>query len=450
MAPFVPPFRCDGEGRDGLFYMNFSSLFIKRMLPSALIFGTAWAARGQIGHEYGATWAAAIGIACVVSLSGRQDWISRLPAIVSLGAIAWGAGGMISYGKVVGYGHAPDFLNTSYGLLSLTIIGGLYGFMGGGVTGLALESRPDKKVNWASVFVEMFVGGFLFWGYFIYQLEWFMTPPRSELWAACMGASLALGWHMYRNGYTHAMRVAVYSSIGAGFGFGLGNFLQRMGYSFGIKFNWWNVMEYSIGFFSGLGLAYAVFSRKNWPETINADRAANITGWIFLITILPVINLLEAVNAKKLFDLGKSLSVADPAAFSLQWGMATWIISILFMLTIYYNNKPFKTNLPTQKASIQFVLLYLVWYILISNIVGATWLTPTFSSQHLYWLNLLVAGFMLYSNNKMQVNISYEASPRYISNAIKLATLCILIMLVLSFVAISMQYIHPQAQLRFE
>ncbi|MCC6287508.1 MAG: hypothetical protein IT249_06455 [Chitinophagaceae bacterium] len=428
----------------------FSSLFLKRMLPVALAFGTAWAVRGQIGHEYGATWAAAIGIACVIALSGKQDWIARMPVIVALGAIAWGSGGMISYGQVVGYGHAPDFFNTSYGLLSLMLIGGLYGFMGGGITGLAMESIPGKKVNWANVIVEMFVGGFLFWGFFIYQLEWFMTPPRSELWAACAGASLALGWHMHRNGYPHALRVAIYSSIGAGFGFGLGNFLQRMGHVSGIKFNWWNVMEYSIGFFSGLGLAYGVFSRKDWPKTINTNKASNIAGWVFLVVILPVINLIEAAGAEKLFDEGKNLSVADPGAFSLQWRLALWVLSAMFVVIIFYIVKPSKANIITQKKSRSFVLLYLLWYIILSNIISATWLTPTFNSQHLYWVNLLVIGFMLHKNEKNNTYTSYEASHRYIYNAIKLASLCILIILILSFIAVSIDYVHPQGKLRFE
>lgn len=430
--------------------MNFSSLFLKRMLPVGLAFGTAWAVRGQIGHEYGATWAAAIGIASVIALSGRKDWISRFPVIVALGAIAWGAGGMISYGQVVGYGMAPDYINTSYGLLCLTLIGGLYGFMGGGITGLAMESRPDKKVNWASVFVEMFVGGFLFWGFFIFQLEWFMTPPRSELWAACMGASLALGWHMYRNGYAHALRVAVYSSIGAGFGFGFGNFLQRMGYTTGIKFNWWNVMEYSIGFFSGLGLAYAVFSRKDWPKTVDADKSANTAGWAFLVIILPIINIIEAAGAERLLDEGKGLSVADPAAFSLQWRIVIWVMSLLFMAIIYYINKPAKAGSFSAKTPASFVIIYLLWYILISNIVSAIWLTPKFTTQHLYWVNLLIVGFMLYKNNNTENDLSYEASSRYTSNAIKLASLCIIIILALSFVAISLDYTHPHGNIRFK
>ncbi|MCW3118165.1 MAG: hypothetical protein JWM28_2247, partial [Chitinophagaceae bacterium] len=222
------------------------------MLPVALALGTAWAARGQIGHEYGAAWAGSIGVAAAISLSGRKDWYSRFPVVAALGAIAWGTGGIISYGKVVGFGHAADYLNTSYGLVMLLFIGGLYGFLGGGITGLALESSPEKKVDWAALMTQLFAGGYLCWGLFIFELEWFMTPPRSELWAACLGAALALGWWLYRNGYTHALRTAFFSALGAGFGFGFGNFLQRMGQASGINFNWWNVMEYSIGFCGGL------------------------------------------------------------------------------------------------------------------------------------------------------------------------------------------------------
>ncbi|MEJ0101476.1 MAG: hypothetical protein WDO19_02475 [Bacteroidota bacterium] len=72
---------------------------------------------------------------------------------------------MISYGQVVGYGHTPDFLNTGYGLLMLMVIGALYGFIGGGITGLALESTPAKKVDWAALFTQLFAGGFLFWAF---------------------------------------------------------------------------------------------------------------------------------------------------------------------------------------------------------------------------------------------------------------------------------------------
>lgn len=425
------------------------------MLPVALALGTAWAVRGQIGHEYGATWAAAIGILTVVAISGRQDWYDRLPVIVVLGAIAWGAGGMISYGKIVGYGFAPDYLNVSYGLLMLVIIGGLYGFMGGGITALALSSTPNKKVDWAAVFTQMFVGGYLFWGFFIFQLGWLMTPPRSELWAGCMGAALALGWYMYRNGYTYALRTAFFSALGAGFGFGFGNFLQRMGtaagIATGIKFNWWNVMEYSIGFFGGLGMAYGIFSHNKWPKTIAPDKMSNTVAWIFLILLLPVINLIEAVGIEKLTTTGKGIQATDPAAFAMSWQTIIWVISVILMVALSYSYRTSVKTGFTQKGAKYLMLLYLTWYIVVSNVISATWLTPEFSSQHLYWVNLVVIGLLFRNNTAVVTPEAAGELPRsWPVNLLKWWVVIIICILLLSYIVLLPDYVHPRAQLRFE
>ena len=53
--------------------MTKKPILLVRLLPAGLAMGTAWAARGQIGHEYGAAWAAAIGTLAVLALS---DWLS--------------------------------------------------------------------------------------------------------------------------------------------------------------------------------------------------------------------------------------------------------------------------------------------------------------------------------------------------------------------------------------
>ena len=429
--------------------MKRSSLFSQYMLPSALALGTAWAARGQIGHEYGAAWAAAIGIFTIIALSGREDWIARSPVIVASGAIAWGAGGMISYGKVVGYGHAPDFLNTSYGLVMLMVIGSLYGFMGGGITGLAMESTKEKKVDWAALFTQMAAGGFLFWGFFIYQLEWLMTPPRSELWAGCMGASLALGWYLYRNGYTHALRTALFSASGAGFGFAFGNFLQRMGQASGVQFNWWNVMEYSIGFFGGLGMAYGVFSNSKWPVTIKPNKVSNTIGWVFLIALLPVINLIEGANTETMSGTGKGLQVADPAAFAFTWQIVIWGLSVLFaiILAFIYNRRSTANG---QKTLSIITLLYLAWYILFSNFISAIWLTPKFVSQHLYWLNWIVLALFFYRNRQnFSVSCDETSSLIYTRLLLKWWSIALLLILLVAYIAATTTQGHPTAQLRF-
>jgi len=81
------------------------------ILIVAMSLATAWAIRGQFGHEQGAAWAGAIGGLALVLVSKRKDWYNKMALVALASAIGWGAGGMISYGMVVGYGRADNFIN---------------------------------------------------------------------------------------------------------------------------------------------------------------------------------------------------------------------------------------------------------------------------------------------------------------------------------------------------
>ena len=205
------------------------------ILIVAMTLGTAWAIRGQFGHEQGAAWAGGIGALALVLASKRKDWYSNVFSIVFAAAIGWGASGMISYGQVVGYGRSDNFLNAFYGLLMLFVIGSLYGILGGGLVGLSLHSSEKNKVKWGAVLSEMVAGGFIGYNLLIGQFEWLMTPPREEAWAVCLGAGFALLWHMARNNCQSPIRVALYSAIGAGFGFAFGNFAEIYYYPFNAR-----------------------------------------------------------------------------------------------------------------------------------------------------------------------------------------------------------------------
>ena len=111
---------------------------ILSILLVGIAFGTAWAIRGQFGHEPGAAFAGIIGVAALLLVAGRQDWYNKMLPIIAAGAIGWGTTGMISYGMVVGYCRAEDLLNSTYGFLSLFVIGALFGLIGGGLVGLTL------------------------------------------------------------------------------------------------------------------------------------------------------------------------------------------------------------------------------------------------------------------------------------------------------------------------
>ena len=79
------------------------------ILIVAMTLATAWAIRGQFGHEQGAAWAGGIGGLALVLVSKRKDWYSKIYSISMASAVGWGAGGMMSYGQVVGYGRSSSF-----------------------------------------------------------------------------------------------------------------------------------------------------------------------------------------------------------------------------------------------------------------------------------------------------------------------------------------------------
>jgi len=308
---------------------NHKMLIMKNLLFVAVVLGLGWAMRGHFSHEWGASWAGAMGALAVLLVSKRKDLTLRAPALAALGAIGWGIGGMMSYGIVIGYCRSLSFVNSFYGYAMLAVIGGLYGFIGGGLFGLGLESSKENKPKWPNLIVEMFAGGFLAWGLLIYQMEWFMTPPRSELWAACFGAALALSWFLYRNDFKRALRVAGYSALGAGFGFSFGNFIQTVGSSFEIQYNWWNVMEFTLGFFGGLGMIYAILTRK-WPQSVKPSRTGNWIALIFLFAFIPATNYFNGFSTESLVSFAEKLNIANVAQYASRQLLYAGISIIVF------------------------------------------------------------------------------------------------------------------------
>jgi len=294
----------------------------------ALVLGVAWAMRGHFGHEWGASWAGAMGALAVLLVSKRKDWALRAPSLTALGAIGWGAGGMMSYGIVIGYCRSISLVNSLYGYAMLAVIGALYGFIGGGLFGLGLESSDENKPKWPALIVEMFAGGFLVWGFLIFQMEWFMTPPRSELWAGCLGAALALAWFLNRNNFKRALRVAAYSALGAGFGFAFGNFIQTIGSSAEIAYNWWNVMEFTLGFFGGLGMVYAVLTRE-WPQSVRPSRTGNWIALIFIFAFIPATNYFNGLSMERFVDLAGRLNIPNATQYASNQLLIAGILSLL-------------------------------------------------------------------------------------------------------------------------
>lgn len=364
---------------------------MKKQVIGILIVGlslaTAWAVRGQFGHEQGAAWAGGVGAMALILASGRADWYRKIFAVTLASAVGWGAGGMISYGIVVGYGRSTSLENAFYGLLMLFVIGGLYGLLGGGLVGLSLGSSAKKKVNWGMLVAEMVAGGVLGYYLLVVQLEYLMTPPRGEMWAACLGAGLAMLWHMARHQFQSPVRVALFAALGAGFGFAFGNFLQVIGDVLEIRFNMWNVMEYNIGFWGGIGMAYGVFSSK-WDEQSDAPQTwESRIAMLLVFIVLPFINYFDSMGYATL------LKRINPATSPEMVSTLSTIASACLIFTVsgvgIWRYSKMKTEFG-RKDVLWLFGVYLAAYISCSYIVSGIFAGTLLLNHHLYWLNFAV------------------------------------------------------------
>ena len=361
------------------------------VLIVAMSLATAWAIRGQFGHEQGAAWAGAIGGLALVAVSQRKDWYAKMALIALASAIGWGAGGMISYGAVVGYGKADNFINVFYGLSMLFVIGALFGLLGGGLVGLVLESTKKNKVNWGALVSEMVAGALLSYFFLVEQIGFKMTPPRSEAWALILGAGLAMLLHMARSQRNSAIRVAIFSAIGGGFGFGFGNFLQVTGNVLEIPFNMWNVMEYSIGFFGGSGMAYGVFSSK-WPldEKAEPKRWVNRIALFVLVVFIPLIVFRESLAYEHVLNRLGAISNVEHIAF-----LSTTAAAIILSLTAVFLILKLKNGKYAKKEITLFLFVYFSLYALMSYLVTGLFARKMGLNHHLYVLNIIVIYLIL-------------------------------------------------------
>ncbi|SEI65125.1 hypothetical protein SAMN05216327_10356 [Dyadobacter sp. SG02] len=362
------------------------------LLIAGISLGTAWAIRGQFGHEQGAAWAGGVGGLSIVLIAKRKDWYAKAFQLALASAAGWGVGGIISYGKVVGFARGLEFGNVYYGFLMLCVIGGLFGLIGGGLFGLTLASSREKPVQWAQLITEMTAGAILFYYLLIEQLGWLMTPPRSEAWAACLGMTVALFWYMIRHKQHSAMRLAVFAGLGGGFGFAFGNFLQVMGSVSGLHFNFWNVMEYSIGFFGGVGMAYGTFTSE-WEVTdTQASRSHLLAPIIILTLIIPFIVWDQSFETKRLVETIQGFDpLADAAGITtyVQWVALFLVIAFAAYAMFKYYIRPNAPLLTFKYEDIQqFFFLNLGLYTVYSILITCAFISLYRVEQYLYILNV--------------------------------------------------------------
>lgn len=364
------------------------------LLITGMSLGTAWAVRGQFGHEQGAAWAGGIGALSIILLSKRADWYTKAFHLTLASAAGWGIGGIISYGVVVGYGRGTDFGNVYYGLLMLFVIGGLFGLLGGGLFGLMLSDTSEKPIKWHHLLVEMTAGAIIFYYLLIEEFGWLMTPPRSEAWAACFGMVVAMFWFMLRHQYNAAIRVAVFAGLGGGFGFAFGNFLQVIGNTLGIQFNFWNVMEYSIGFFGGVGMAYGTFTSDWNYELLLTPKKKMIAPITILALIIPFLVWDQSFDMERLLEIAKQVQpLEDNTGVTLRVKWLSFLFAIVFggfTLFRFYYKKIFETIVYEHDEVNYFFYGYFGLFIIYSILITMSFLSFYRIEQYLYIANFVV------------------------------------------------------------
>lgn len=417
----------------------------------ALFMGLAWALRGHFGHENGAAWAGAIGALAILVAVRREDWVNRLPVVISLGAIGWAVGGMMSYGRIIGYTRGTDFGNVFYGLLMLAVVGALYGYIGGGLFGLGLETEPEHKPRWPAIITEMTVGGLLAWGLLIYQFEWKMTPPRSELWAACFGAAVALAWYAHRNRFYGSLRLAAYSALGAGLGFACGDFVQTIGNATGLHFNWWNVMEFILGFGGGLGMIYGITTRE-WPESAQPSRLTNWAGLIFLLLVLPAVNIIQGMEYSHFSQLAEQIGHLEPAVFAQTQILVAWIMVVLLVVPgiLFWRLMEQKSAVHPLTYGTGLLFGYTVLYILFSHVKKGMLHIPGQPEQYFYWLILLIGVALWWKGERSDSEVSFQSTtPDTVKRWVIILAVFIILIAVFALISISIHQGLSGAHPRF-
>lgn len=363
------------------------------ILIVGLILATGHAIRGQFGHEQGAAWAGAMAGLALVLVSGRTDWYKKGLLVALSCAIGWGAGGMISYGQVAGgYSQSDNFINVFYGHSMLFLIGGLYGLLGGGLLGLTLDSTEEKKVKWGSLIAEMTAGGLITHMFLIEQIGFKMTPPRGDYWAICLGAGLAMLWYMARNKHLSPLRVAYYSTLGGGFGFAFGTFFHLVMNWVEIPFNTWNMAEYTIGLFGGIGMAYGVFKSK-WPEeSLAPTKWENIAAMLLVVVFIPLIIYRESFFYTNWIERYQQLANAETIAFANTFGAGLLILIMVVFVWIKLAKVDYKLG---RKEGLMLLVVYSVVYSVFSYIKTGAFAGMFHSNHHLYFVNIAVVVWLL-------------------------------------------------------
>ncbi|NUM55314.1 MAG: hypothetical protein HUU46_16835 [Candidatus Hydrogenedentes bacterium] len=266
---------------------NIALAFSYVMFPAvAMLLG--WGLRGYIGGGPFAAMIPGVFVALGFSLIFRHD--ARTAAIVAMfGALGIGYGGDMTYGQTLGLAIKPETMY--WGLLGVTVKGGVWGLLGGAVLGAGLVRQLYDRKTLSIAFLLTVVAFYLGWKLINEpKLIYFSDPvnkPREESWAGLLFAAAAfLGYVRAKSDGPLAslpVRFALWGALGGALGFGGGTLWMVFGPDLPVDqkwWGWWKMMEFSFGFILGAALGLCAWlNRGRCSETKEGDTPERSSHW---------------------------------------------------------------------------------------------------------------------------------------------------------------------------
>ncbi|MCK5104450.1 MAG: hypothetical protein KAR17_16615, partial [Cyclobacteriaceae bacterium] len=200
-------------------------------------------------------------------------------------------------------------------------------------------------------------------------------------------------------------------------------------------FNMWNVMEYSLGFFGGLGMAYGTVTSE-WEKTEETQRkTSNLIPMLLVVLVIPFVVWDQSFELERLQKTYTNLVAGDATtiagivqiiAFSLI------IIQAGFVLVKYYYLQ--KDNM-MQYSGAQvksFFMSHFGIYIIFSLLITGAFVSTYRVEQYLYIVNYIIILFAL-----PKLNPVFESKGIYTGKWGRNFLLVLLFIAVLAIIAIS-------------
>jgi hypothetical protein len=291
-----------------------------------------WGLRGQFGHPMGAAIAGALVVLAICLLLEREDFSYGL--VVAFGAVGVGFGGQETYGQTVGLvSHAP--LNLPLGYAGLAMKGALWGLLGGAAIGIAFRRTRFLWRDLAIGSALMIAGTWLGWKLINEPKRVYFSINRAEAWAGfILGGVLLAGYTSWRGRTSMPWRFAAWGALGAGIGFPLGAWLMTLGMQSpwtGRWYDWWKVMECTLGLLFGFGLGYCAWRyRSGLPDGRGSESGSSSRSLLLGVVVVAsaiAIYYTRGVHPRFPFTfLGAGLLVIAFASEQLAWHIGVTMV----------------------------------------------------------------------------------------------------------------------------